>query len=284
MYSDTALDVAEREFLRLVPDPLRLERGDAAPAFDRAALPGVVWPLDLLAARTLLLAPGTDRAVKDAVWRVVIARARMSQDWMCGAIGLAMPALKGCARRCTRGLTPPGVEEVDAEILAGFIAAVREIRTDFANLAWYLRCRAQRAGLRSRRRLLEQAGAEVGDHDAPAANSVASGGGHPDLLLERAVSRGVLSLAEADLIGATRLEKRRFGMWPQHRVRATGRWPSGVPAPSSGCWRRWKAATSTRWRDPQPTPSPTSAGRRALRLLCGCLRCPNRGGRWLFRR
>ncbi|MBV2366238.1 sigma-70 family RNA polymerase sigma factor [Streptomonospora nanhaiensis] len=207
MYSDTALDVAEREFLRLVPDPLRLERGDAAPAFNLAALPGVVWPLDLLASRTLLLAPGTDRAVKDSVWQVVIARARMSQDWMCGAIGLAMPALKGCARRCTRGLTPAGVEEVDAEILAGFIAAVREIRTDYANLAWYLRCRAQRAGLRSRRRLLEQAGAEVGDHDAPAANRVASGGGHPDLVLERAVSRGVLSLAEADLIGATRLEE-----------------------------------------------------------------------------
>ncbi|GAA4895820.1 sigma-70 family RNA polymerase sigma factor [Streptomonospora salina] len=212
MHSAAALQVAEREFVRLVPDPLELERGDVAPPDAEnpagAVLDGARWPLDLLSARDLLLAPGTDRASKDAVWRAVIARARMSQDWMCGAVGLAMPALKAVARRCSRGLSAEGVEEVDAEILAGFLAAVRAINTDYANLAWYLRCRAQRAGLRARRNHLALVPVDdAGDETAPAAVTDRGGGGHPDAVLERAVERGVLTGAEAELIGASRLEE-----------------------------------------------------------------------------
>ncbi|GAB3456075.1 hypothetical protein GCM10027570_37240 [Streptomonospora sediminis] len=211
MHCAGALQVAEAEFVRLVPDPLELGRGEVALPEDAehpdraGGVAGAAWPLDLLSARSLLLEAGTDRRFKDAVWRAVIARARMSQDWMCGAVGLAMPALKAVARRCSRGLSAEGVEEVDAEILAAFVAAVRAINTDYTNLVWYLRCRAQRAGLRARRAHLAAVPVEdAGDH--PEAGTVPGGGGHPDDVLARAMRRGVLTAEEAELIGATRLE------------------------------------------------------------------------------
>nr|WP_017623409.1 sigma-70 family RNA polymerase sigma factor [Nocardiopsis chromatogenes] len=189
----TALRVAEREFYRLVPDPLHLEASDVDA--------GLAEPvMGLLAVRDLLLEPGTSRGVKDAVWRVVIARAR----WMTGALGLAMPALRGVRRRCSRGLTTGQAAEVESEIALAFIVEVRRIDTGYAQLSWYLRCRAQRAGLRARRRVLAEPA--PADTETDPADEGAEAAGSTDEVLQRAVTLEVLTQAEAELIGATRLE------------------------------------------------------------------------------
>ncbi|WP_157036344.1 hypothetical protein [Streptomonospora alba] len=50
--------------------------------------------------------------------------------------------------------------------------------------------------------------AEAGDDSVPAVATGRGGaGGHPDAVVERAVERGVLTGAEAELIGASRLEE-----------------------------------------------------------------------------
>src|SRR5690606_5339801 len=122
VFAASALKAAEAEFHRLVPAPLFLQDIDLEKA---GALPR--GGLDLLAVRDLLLAPGTGREVKDAVWRVVIARARWSGEWMVGAMGLAKPALAAVVRRCSRGLNAEQAAEIESEVAAGFIAAVREV-------------------------------------------------------------------------------------------------------------------------------------------------------------
>ncbi|WP_017559352.1 hypothetical protein [Nocardiopsis baichengensis] len=193
----TALQAAEREFYRLVPDPLHLEARDVD-----AGLPEPV--MGLLAVRDLLLEPGTSRSAKDAVWRVVIARARVSSEWMTGALGLAMPALGAVGRRCSRGLTAEQAAEVESEVAAAFIAEVRRINTGYAQLSWYLRCRAQRAGLRARLRVL--ADPAPLDTETDPAGEGAEAVGSADEVLQRAVTLGVLTAAEAELIGTTRLE------------------------------------------------------------------------------
>ncbi|MBB5435191.1 hypothetical protein [Nocardiopsis composta] len=130
MFTASALKAAEAEFHRLVPAPLFLQDTDLEKAGVLSA-----GGLDLLAARDLLLAPGTGREAKDAVWRAVIARARWSGEWMVGAMGLAMPALSAAVRRCARGLSAEQAAEVESEVAAGFIAAVREINTGYASLS-----------------------------------------------------------------------------------------------------------------------------------------------------
>jgi hypothetical protein len=186
---------AEREFLRLAPEALRMQGREADG-----------WLADrefsLLELRDVLMHRSTPHAVRDGVWRRVIASARVSQEWMVGAIGLGMPGLRSVASRTTRGLGTSGVEEVEAEVLIGFMEAVRSINPAYARLAFYLRCRAQRAGLKARRREAERPEpcAEV-----PEARMPHRPWGHPDMVLADAVHRGVLSASEAELIGGSRL-------------------------------------------------------------------------------
>ncbi|MFC7742086.1 hypothetical protein ACFQXA_15730 [Nocardiopsis composta] len=92
MFTASALKAAEAEFHRLVPAPLFLQDTDLEKAGVLSA-----GGLDLLAARDLLLAPGTGREAKDAVWRAVIARARWSGSGWWVRWGWPCPR---CPRRC----------------------------------------------------------------------------------------------------------------------------------------------------------------------------------------
>ena len=187
------LRAAEREFLRLDLD-LRELVALLEPCTD-------IRPATLLEVRELLLSGTVARQVCDGLWRRVLTDARRSEEWMLAAIGLAMPGLKACARRLCEGLDSRGSEDVQAEVLAGFIGAVREIDTTWYRLPWMLRCRARRSGLRARKDALAHAVAGPGRDvcaDRPS--------GHPDLVLQDAVRQGVISEREASVIGRTRLE------------------------------------------------------------------------------
>ncbi|WP_208113058.1 hypothetical protein [Actinorugispora endophytica] len=189
------LRAAEAEFLR-VGERLELTAEEA----------GLVWPvarMPLVRVRAWLLRGEAATRDGDAVWRRVLARARADEAWMVGAVGLAMPGLRSAARRVAFGLAPDAADEVEAEILAGFLDAVAKTNPDWSRLAWRLRCRAQRAGLRAR---YAQARQPVVSGPVPDSAAPRRPWGHPDLVLADAVRHGVVTAAEAQLIAETRLE------------------------------------------------------------------------------
>ncbi|OLT26890.1 hypothetical protein BJF83_20005 [Nocardiopsis sp. CNR-923] len=154
--------------------------------------------------RDVLMGEDTPNDVRDGVWRHTIRAARHSQDWMVGALGLCMPALRNAARRACRGLSRGSAAEVESAILAETIRQVRTINTDYARLVWYLTRPAHRAALSARKRELD-APMPAG---APGQQTICHGAvaGSPDLLLVAAVRVGVLSASQAQLIARTRLE------------------------------------------------------------------------------
>ncbi|MBB6000064.1 hypothetical protein [Streptomonospora salina] len=191
-------DLAERLWL----DPAT---PDDAPATG-APVPPVA--MDLARVRTWLLQSGLGHRDRDRAWRRIITLARAEEDWMVAAIGLAMPALRAAVRRATRGLDAAAAADIEAEVLAGFVRAVGEVNLDWTRLVWRLRCRAQRAGTRARHREARDPGLpeQVAESAAPRPPW-----GHPDLVLADAVAAGVITAAEAQLIGETRLAATTLG-------------------------------------------------------------------------
>ncbi|BEL05715.1 hypothetical protein Q0Z83_039060 [Actinoplanes sichuanensis] len=193
--SRTALHVAEDAFRLLVGEPGPL-------VFDGRPVPGLpdrLLPLDELG--TLLVA-GTPAEVSDAVWRHLAGRARNDgPGWVVGAVGVALPGLTRMAGRLSAGV--PGLaDDIDAELLAGFLTALRGADLQPPRVWLRLCWAAWRAGKRARTTddLLEL------PPDVPVGSrSPHRPYGHPDIVLGRAVHAGVLTAEQADLIGATRL-------------------------------------------------------------------------------
>jgi len=93
--------------------------------------------------------------------------------------------------------------DIDAEVLAGFVARLRTLDVAGGRVAGRLVDAGIRAGRRAR--------ASAGDGDTVRVEQAWSGPpshpwDHPDWVLARAVTAGVLDRTEARLIGATRLE------------------------------------------------------------------------------
>ena len=196
------LDAAEAAFRTLTtgPRPLAVNPGRLA-----AGLPDRLMPLGEL--RALLLHPATGPAARNRVWAELVRRARAGDPaWVVGLAGVAMPGLRRAAASLSaawRGDT----EDLQAEILAGFLAALRALDLDDLDrvpLASRLCWAAWRAGQKhasasaawaSRRRELDSSGA-----------GPALPWGHPDFVLAAAVRAKVITAAEAELIGRNRLE------------------------------------------------------------------------------
>lgn len=162
----------------------------------------------LVEVRELMLWPGwLPLPVREAAWSKLVARAqRCGPGWVVGAAGMALPGLKSMGARLAAGYRGD-CEDLDAELLAGFLTALRTIDPHSGRLAGRLCWAAYRAGARLRH--------------AETAASARHGGvvesaapprpwGHPDLVLVAAVAEGVITAAEADLIGRTRLEGERL--------------------------------------------------------------------------
>lgn len=196
-FAPSPLEVVETHFVHLAPAHLTLTGTTVHP-----------WLQDrtyaLYELRDVLMTVNTPHAVKDQALRHTIRRARLSQDWMVGALGLCMPAFRSIARRTCRGLTPAGVDSVESAILSEAVHQVRTINTDYARLAWYLTRPVHRAALSARRQEKE---APLPTGETSEQEALDPGvQGSAELLLVAAMRVGVLSRSEADLIARTRLE------------------------------------------------------------------------------
>jgi DNA-directed RNA polymerase specialized sigma24 family protein len=112
-----------------------------------------------------------------------------------------MPGLRRIAGRVARDF-PGEVADIDAEIVASFVEAVHTLDPRGGRLAsrllgipWNRAKVARRAEM-----------ANIARHVTTTASAAPPRPwGHPDLVLDRAVAAGVITAAEAELIGATRL-------------------------------------------------------------------------------
>jgi hypothetical protein len=173
-------------------------------------------PLPELAA--ILMHPSTSYAASDEAWRLLVTHARGPQPaeqhkrpgsllrphgeptWVVGAVGVAMPGLRRAASRLSRTFTG----DVQAEVLIGFLDALATIDPRPARVVQRL---CTMAGSRARKALRANEPARVHvAYGAPGSALPPAPFGHPDFVLARAVARGVITAAEADLIGVVYLE------------------------------------------------------------------------------
>jgi hypothetical protein len=197
------LDVLDASFRLLAagPEPLAVHASRLA-----AGLPDRLVPVDEL--RVLLLHPATGGAARNAVWAELVRRARSGDPaWTVAVCGMALPGLRRAAGALAAGYRCDPAD-LQAEVLAGFLAELRALDVDeleavplASRLCWAARRAGEKlaradAGWNARRRDLE------GHDKAPAAAAA----GHPDFVLAAAVRRGILTRAQAELIGRSRLE------------------------------------------------------------------------------
>ncbi|WP_246562653.1 hypothetical protein [Streptomyces roseirectus] len=167
-------------------------------------------PLDEL--RGLLLRRGCPRLTRDAVWAQLVRRSRREGAvWTLACTGMALPALAGVVRRLGEGCAGEAFD-VQAEVVSGFLDGLARVDVVRPRVLPRLRWAAYRQGFAARAQAL--------DAPTPVAPGFWSTApqppwGHPDLVLARAVREGVVTRAEADLIGSTRLDDVTVAEWAQ---------------------------------------------------------------------
>jgi hypothetical protein len=191
----TALSTAEMAFELLTCEPAPL-------VFDARPVPGLpdrTMPLNEL--RKLMLFERYDSDTTDALWRQLAHHAReWGAAWVVGAIGVALPALTHLAAKVSRG-NARHADDVDSEVLAGFLHALRTADLESPRLWLRLCWAAWRAGVT----VVKGTDTEELPLDLTSGSRLPSlPYGHPDLLLGRAAAAGVISAEAAELISATR--------------------------------------------------------------------------------
>lgn len=203
-----ALDIARDAFDLLVtgPEPLSVN-GRKIPGLPRRRI-----PLDEV--RDRLLSRRCRPAVRDAVWAYLVRRARAEgAAWTVGCVGVALPALTAVARKLTRHFAGDATD-IYADVLSGFLAGLATIDTDQPKIILRLRWRAYRSGHAA---VLEALRGPTPTAPGFRSQLPAPPWGHPDLVLARAVAERVLTPAEAELIGSTRLEEIGIRDWARAR-------------------------------------------------------------------
>ncbi|MEV4170119.1 hypothetical protein [Nonomuraea sp. NPDC049709] len=156
---------------------------------------------DLLTSQTLC------NATRDIVWRELVIRARRDgPKWLVGAVGTAVPALRRtCGRLSLYHHATQDRAAIDIEVLAAFIAAVKNIDLDPPSVLHRMCAAARRAGERARRNIETEAARHMSGHASakPAASS-----GHPDPVVADAIATGVVNQPDAEPILPTRLQGR----------------------------------------------------------------------------
>ncbi|GAA1025862.1 hypothetical protein GCM10009557_01480 [Virgisporangium ochraceum] len=163
-------------------------------------LPRRMIPLHELAAQ--LMHPATSFQARDAAWRLLVRRARDDGGrWTVGAVGVALPGLRRAAGRLSRSTSST---DVQLDLLEGFTQALSTVDLEQPRICARL-CNAAYVTAR-RRAAAEEAAASGEAADAPGSRLPPRMYGHPDFVLARAVAAGVITAADAELIGATYLE------------------------------------------------------------------------------
>ncbi len=194
-WPSSPLSAAATAFAALAcePEPLSLDLGPVVRAFPEAGLPSGVLPLAELSAWLGEHRDAFD--ARDVVWRELIRRARSEGGtWLIAAVGMAMPALVRYAADLARTYRGDR-DDVDAEILTGFLAALRRVDLDRAAPHAALCMAGWRAGhdlvVQSREYLPVD---DVEHVTGPRTPRVPYG--HPDLLVQRATRIGVVDPAD----------------------------------------------------------------------------------------
>ena len=152
--------------------------------------------------RSILHATSTPFPVRDHVWAELIRRSRqMAGAWTVVAVAMAMPELKKLASTYGRGFDG-AAEDLQAEILAAFLEHLKVVDTAAGGIWPKLAWAARRAAIRAVETEIDYTRRSEGFCSAPPRMPF----GHEDLVLARAEREGVISAADADLIGMTRLE------------------------------------------------------------------------------
>jgi len=197
-WPSTPLAAAQRAFDLLTCPPAPL-------AFDGRGFPGLpqrILPLDEL--KTILIDDATGRAVRDAAWRDLVTRARRDGPaWVVAAAGLAMPGLRRAAGRLATGWRGD-TSDLDAELLAGFVARLATVDLDQPRICGRLVDAGARGVKRARDHTEETDAIRV---DAAWSLPPHQPWDHPDWVLTRAVSAAVIDPDECLLISATRLDE-----------------------------------------------------------------------------
>ena len=192
------------DLLRMDPQHLYL----TVPATDAA--PESV--LDLNEITELLWDIKTDALIANNIWAEIVRQTRTKNSgWTVVACGLAGPALMsktGMLEACFPGAD---TAEVQAEIVEGFLLALRTIDLDDPGVESLAGALANKAFNKARVPYREAA-RDMADLSA---DGMVSGPpcfpvGHPDIVLARAVRAGVITAEEAEYIGRTRLEERNL--------------------------------------------------------------------------
>jgi DNA-directed RNA polymerase specialized sigma24 family protein len=193
---NTPFDTLEKTFDLLVsgPDPLSLD-GTAI-----AGLPNRTIALDEL--RTMLLHPSTSYEVRDAAINALAAGSRAHGGTAAiGLAGILLPGLRRAAWPMIRSF-PNKSDDIEAEMLVAFLEAVARTEPDRARVASRLTWLAHNGASRHLRHDTAQ---RAGVGTDPVSAAPPQPWGHPDLVLDRAVRHGIVSAADAELIGHTRL-------------------------------------------------------------------------------
>ncbi|AGZ40715.1 hypothetical protein [Actinoplanes friuliensis] len=198
LYSTSALQVAQYVFTRSAAEPTNLYLDGADLGADLPAGRLLLMPL-----RDLLLRPAVSLHTRDVVWRELIRRAREDHSsWLVAAIGMAMPGLRRAVRQLGTSWRSDR-DDLESAVAEGFVSALRKVDLHDSSLCARLIDAGRKAGVRQ---AFQSAGVEAGSWAPFASRSPRPPWGHPDLVLADAVTAGVLSRSEAQLIGATRLE------------------------------------------------------------------------------
>ena len=217
--TDSPFDTLERTFALLTtgPNPLALDGTGVAGLPDRPV------PLGELKAR--LLHPSTRFEARDAIVGHLVARAQAEGGkWTVGLAGVLLPGLRRTVRSLVQAC-PGNADDIEAQALAAFVAAVARCQPGRPRLASWLRWQARKGATR----LLD---AELAERARPGTEPISAAPprpwGHPDLVLAKAVRAGVISASDAELISATRLgdtdladaaEQLGIGYWACHKRR-----------------------------------------------------------------
>ncbi|MGH9083619.1 MAG: hypothetical protein ACRDWN_09780 [Acidimicrobiales bacterium] len=195
--TDSPFDTLEKTFDLLVegPRPLALDTTGIA------GLPDGPVPLGELRAR--LLHPSARFTVRDAALGALVARAQSEGGrWTVGLGGVLLPGLRSAVYALAR-VCPASQEEIEAEALVAFVAAVARARPGRRRMASWL-CWQAHVGARKVIR------AELAELAGPSADPVPCAPprpwGHPDFVLAKAVRLAVIEAADAALIDVTRLD------------------------------------------------------------------------------
>lgn len=183
------------EWLVTGPQPLSID-GRFFPG-----LPSRRVPVDEV--RELLLDPDLPLTTVDLVWAHLVTRSRDKGDaWTVACVGVALPALFAIAYELGVRFAQDH-SDLQAAILTGFLSAVANVDLARPSVMWRLRCAALREGHLFLREALER---PTPWEEAFHSREPRRPWGHEDIVLARAVAEGVLTDAQAALIGATRLE------------------------------------------------------------------------------